>query len=119
MKATVRSITFWTEHLPPSTNALFANVAGKGRIRSERYREWQNAAGWDFNGKGSIAGPFKATITVCASKRRKGRDIDNFAKPTLDLLVKHGVVEDDSLCEEVTLRWGDAAGGMRVEVRAA
>ena len=31
---------------PPSVNALFANVAGEGRVRSARYKQWATAAGW-------------------------------------------------------------------------
>lgn len=111
-------IVIWTEHLPPSANALFANVPGRGRVKSDRYREWQNAAGYDYNKAGAshISGPFKATITVCESKRRKGRDLDNFCKSVLDLAVKHRLVDDDSLAQEIVLRWGEAVGGLRLEL---
>ena len=34
--------------LPPSANQLFANVASKGRVRSERYRAWAQVAGWQI-----------------------------------------------------------------------
>lgn len=109
-------LAYWTELLPPSTNQLYANVAGKGRVKSERYIQWQNAAGWDFQ-RGHISGPFTAEIIICSSRRNKRRDLDNFAKPILDLLVKHGVVDDDSLCQELHMAWGEAASGMRVTVK--
>ncbi len=111
------SITVFTSHLPPSTNNLYANIPGKGRVRSQRYRDWQAAAGWDFNGKGCINGPFTLAITVCASKRRKGRDLSNFIKPLEDLLVVHGVVEDDSLAQSITIEWGEALGGVRMQIK--
>ena len=34
--------------LPPSVNQLFANVAGKGRVRTGRYRAWAQVAGWQI-----------------------------------------------------------------------
>jgi crossover junction endodeoxyribonuclease RusA len=111
-------IVIHTEHCPPSVNECFANVAGKGRVRTKRYAQWAKAAGWDFNGKGTILGAFSCIITIDHSRRHVLSDIDNRIKPTLDLLQTHGIVTNDNLCEEVTARWGDAKGGMTVEVRS-
>lgn len=105
-----------TKHMPPSVNECFANVQGKGRIRSQRYRQWAQAAGWDMNGKGTVSGPFVVIITLDRARRHPRADADNFIKPTLDLLVTHKVIEDDRFCESVTCRWGDADGGMIVHV---
>lgn len=111
------SITFWTRHIPPGVNNLYANVAGRGRVRSERYREWAVAAGWDANGLGHISGPFTVSIVLCESVRRKNVDLDGKAKATLDLLVTHHIVDDDSLCQELHMAWSEAAGGMRVTIK--
>lgn len=107
-------ITLWTQHIAPGVNNLYANIPGKGRVKSKRYREWERAAGWDMNGKGHISGPFTLDLTVCESKRRKGTDLDGKIKATLDLIVKHGIVDDDSLVQAMTVRWGEALGGMRI-----
>lgn len=113
-------IIIHTQHVAPSANACYANqnVAGKrGRRRTVRYNQWAAAAGWDFNGKGQIPGPFTVVITVDRSRRHPLSDCDNFTKPTLDLLQTHKIIENDRLCESVTCRWGDADGGMTVHIQ--
>lgn len=110
-------ITIQSIHFPPSVNSLFANVAGRGRVRTKRYKEWAAAAGWDLNGKGQIPGPFIIDIILSRKKRRKNADLDNHGtKAILDLLVTHGVIEDDSLAERITIEWGDCTG-FYVELR--
>lgn len=103
-------IVVQSDHFPISTNALFANVAGRGRVRTKRYKDWAAAAGWDCNGKGSISGPFELRLVLSRRKRRKGQDLSNLVKCVEDLLVAHGIVEDDSLNEKITLAWGDCTG---------
>lgn len=104
-------ITIESQHFPPSTNSLFANMAGKGRVRTKRYKEWANAAGWDCKRKGTIAGPFNIAIILSRKHRRKNADLDNHGtKAILDLLVAHKVIDDDSLAERITVEWGDCDG---------
>lgn len=91
-------------------NTLFANVPGKGRVRTKRYKEWAQAAGWDMNGKGSIKGPYVMRLILSRSKRRKGFDLSNAVKCVEDLMVTHGIIEDDSLAEEILISWGDCQG---------
>ena len=110
------TITIQTAHIPPSVNECYANVAGKGRVRTKRYKLWSQASGWDFNGKGAIKGPFSCVITIDRSARHRASDIDNRIKPTMDMLQAHGIIENDNLCEVVTAAWGEAKGGMRVVV---
>lgn len=99
------TIIIESEHMPPSTNNLFANIPGKGRVKSERYHGWLMAAGWDCRRKPKIIGPFRISLVFSRGKRRKGSDLDNKIKPILDLLVKHMIIEDDSLCESITAEW--------------
>ena len=111
------TITVTSDHMPPSTNNLFSTVASGRRIRSKRYNEWASAAGWDANGKGSIHGPFVVRLILSRKKRRKGQDLDNLVKAPMDLLVTHGIVESDSLCEQITVAWGDCSG-FSIEITA-
>lgn len=113
-----QSVYLFTKHIPPSVNECFKNI-GKGRARTKRYISWAQAAGYDFNGKPLVHGPFTCVITIDRSKRHVLSDIDNRIKPTLDLLQTHGIIDDDRLCESVTARWGDADGGMTVHVTKA
>lgn len=92
-------------------NTLFANVAGRGRVRTKRYKEWAAASGWDCLRKGSITGPFTIAIILSRKKRRKNADLDNHGtKAILDLLVSHRIIEDDSLAERISIEWGDCTG---------
>lgn len=109
-------IVIESEHAPISTNMLFFNVAKRGRVTTDRYKTWKNAVGYDFNGKGSIEGPFLISVTLNAKKRRKGSDIDNKIKCLMDMLVAHQIVSDDSLCEEVHIRYGTCSKAFRLEV---
>ena len=90
---------------PPSANTLFANVPGRGRVKSKRYKTWLNCAGWELKegiGKKRIREPVHVVIKVARTITKKGKpsrkdgDIDNKIKPILDLLVANSVIEDDS-----------------------
>lgn len=110
MDAVPKLITLESSHYPPSTNSLFANVAGKGRVRTKRYKDWSSAAGWDLKGKGHIPGPFSIGIILSRKQRRSNADIDNRIKGLLDLIVEHQIVEDDRLCERLSIEYGDCEG---------
>lgn len=80
---------------PPSVNNLYIN-AGRKRVRSPRYRKWQDEAGWALKAARPPAfdGPVSVTIELCPPDNRR-LDADNRNKPILDLLVSHGVIKDD------------------------
>lgn len=90
---------------PPGVNNLFATFKNR-RIRTRRYEAWLSAAGAALleQRPRRVGGHFKVTI-VCERPDKRGRDLDGLAKAPLDLLVKHGVIEDDSLANEIILRW--------------
>ena len=97
---------------PPSANGLFANVPGRGRVKSEKYRGWLNAVGWDLKlaKPERVAGPVNVTLLFERPKGRRRADLDNRAKAALDLLVTHGVIEDDHLVQRLTLAWAPISG---------
>ncbi len=105
---------------PPSVNNLFVNARkGKGRFPSDRYKAWLEEAGWALKAARQIplTGDVTVDIVLCPPDKRR-RDIDNLAKAPLDLLVKHGLISDDSEIVELRLRWGEANGAL-ITVRAA
>lgn len=83
--------------MPPSVNSAYANVSGKGRVRSKAYRSWAEEAGWMVKAKrqGLITETVAVTIEICPSTKRL-MDLDNRCKPALDLLVSCGVLPDDN-----------------------
>lgn len=104
---------------PPTTNTLFFNRAGRGRIRTDRYRTWCTAAGWDLKAQKpqAIEGNYSLEIILGRPDKRR-RDVSNLIKAVEDLLVEHRIVEDDSKCADVRARWGDVKG-CQVVLRAA
>jgi Holliday junction resolvase RusA-like endonuclease len=94
--------------IPPSVNQIYANVPGKGRVKTKQYRQWLDLAGWQVLGqcKGKrIAG--KVTIDIEVRRLSANADADNRIKAVLDLLVKQNVIDDDKHVEKVSAQWAD------------
>lgn len=81
--------------LPPSTNALYANVKGIGRVKTRAYRNFVRTAGLYINAQQPerFTGPVEIKISLPANNRA---DVDNRAKGILDVLVKCAVIKNDS-----------------------
>ena len=104
--------------LPPSLNRLWRS--NRGRVhRAPRYLSWLKAAGWEQR-PARIDGPVRISIAAGRPDRRK-RDIDNLLKAVLDLVTKHGVIQDDAQVVSLTSSWSeDVAGGrITIEVKRA
>ena len=103
--------------MPPSTNALYANVSGKGRVKTAAYRQWIHDAGWQLQSQrpGRIEGRYHIEIILSFPSNARSIDLDN-VKAISDLLVKHGVIEDDSLAESFSVRRGSLGEGARVVI---
>ena len=95
---------------PPSTNNLFVNVKGRGRVKTDRYRSWLRAAGNELRAQKprKVAGPVAVSIEVGPDKRR---DLDNYSKAVLDLLVMCGAIDDDSNVMDLRLGKRDRDNG--------
>lgn len=98
------------KHAPPTTNTLYANAAKGGRVKSQRYRTWKVAAGWDIRQAkwSKVNGPVLLDLTVKRTNSRS--DISNRIKAMEDLLVDMEVIDDDRNVMEVRARWGDVEG---------
>lgn len=82
--------------VPPSVNALYANVAGKGRVKTKAYREWADSAVAGLYGLSLPPPPWSIRYTICAGEGwPESRDIGNAEKPLTDLLVSAGLLTDD------------------------
>lgn len=94
------------------------NVKRGGRIKTPEYRAWITEAGHTLNLQKPtpVKGRTKVLITAVRPDKRK-RDIANLEKPILDLLVAHGIIEDDSLVESLTLEWtSDNLAGVSISI---
>lgn len=87
--------------IPPSSNNMFVNRRG-GRTISGDYHRWREAAGWTLKALRlpKIAG--KVAIEIELPAKMRG-DIDNRIKPLCDLLVTHGLIDDDRHVWKITV----------------
>ena len=109
---------------PPSVNALFANIGGKGRVKTAAYRAWVSEAAWEIRLAARayrIEGRFGIVIVLGACPGHSP-DVDNMIKPIVDALVRAGVTADDrDLDGVIAVRSGRGAfvaGPDRVRVEA-
>ena len=102
---------------PPATNNLFFNRKGGGRAKSARYTSWRTEALWEAKKQhaGRVDGPYALTIIACRPDNRR-RDLDGIAKHISDALTAAGIIEDDHLCQKLTMAWGTAGKTVFVQV---
>lgn len=105
---------------PPSVNQCFANVPGKGRVKTKAYKDWRYQAGWLIKismAKAPKMGRYSVKIEATRQGKRR-RDIDNFIKPIVDALVESGVVPDDCQMQHCQATWvaGLPDGQLKVKV---
>lgn len=90
---------------PPTTNHLFANVR-RGRIKTDVYRSWREAAGYSIieQGRKRIHGHVSLAIALVKPDKRR-RDLSNSIKAIEDLLVSMAIIDDDSLVQRISIQW--------------
>lgn len=102
------SATFFSVTRPPSVNQLYAN-ASKGRRKTERYRTWLQAAGWDVRQQrpAPVHGLVRVWYRFPMPTDNIKRDLGNGEKALSDLLVAHEIIDDDSLIYDLRLFYGE------------
>lgn len=114
-----------SQHIPISVNRAYRNATMKDRvkhrIKTKDYGTWARAFGWDVQAamarQSPIKGPYTIEVTICRSKRHPLADVTNFEKPLQDCLGELGVIENDRFCEHFGIGWGEAQGGIIIEIR--
>lgn len=95
---------------PPSVNLLWRATKDGKVYRSAKYMEWRKLAMWQIAGQAKgqkHIGAYKLTILAVRPDKRK-RDLGNLEKAISDILVSQNLVEDDSLCEWLEVKWVEA-----------
>jgi crossover junction endodeoxyribonuclease RusA len=94
--------------MPPSVNALFRNLTGKGRVKTKAYRKWIKAADAEFMtqkrallGQTPVPSPCEVKFLVPATMRG---DASNIIKAGEDWLVSREITADDSKNWEVGVK---------------
>ena len=103
---------------PPSVNAMFFNVPGRGRVKTTDYKAWELEAGLMLRRQKPTIFSERVEISVDLDETRRG-DADNRFKAVADLLVKHGVIPDDSkrYVKRVSIGWESGVSGCRVQIK--
>jgi crossover junction endodeoxyribonuclease RusA len=104
--------------MPPSVNALYANI-GRRRVKTKVARRWHRDASWliKLTAKGRrIEGPW--AISLVLPRSMKG-DPDNRLKAVLDAAVASGCVIDDRHCVAVNVQRTGETSEAVVTLRAA
>lgn len=110
--------------MPPSTNRIWAR-SPDGITLSKDYRLWKDNAdrfvlytgAWRRATK--ITGRFTCEIILDQNERKRTGDLDNRIKATLDWLQSRELIRNDSDCDALSVRWGDAPHGCCVTLREA
>lgn len=108
---------------PISTNALFRNVPGRGRVMSKEYKLWKRLA--EDTLRAQVPLPrfaLPVSVTFYVGERGIGQmDSDNTAKAYLDALVRAGVIHDDSRkwVRRTSAVWVPSMGGCVAKIRVA
>lgn len=91
--------TLLLSRVPPSVNSMYRNVPGKGRVKSRDYINWikQSQVEIMIQRPRRHVGPVQVEIRIPTSQCRRTSDCDNRAKACLDVLVKQGVIVNDSM----------------------
>lgn len=94
---------------PPSVNTLYANVPGKGRVKTRAYKRWIEDAGWHMRLDGDkvrswqpITGPVQ--VKILGGNARQ--DNDAGVKAIFDLMTRMRVWLDDAQVREHTVSHG-------------
>jgi len=112
--------------LPPpiSTNRLWRSAKSESSrmavYKSGPYKQWIKRADAMLLEMGQLPGikPITGKFTALILLKPSSLDLDNNSKCLLDYLQSRNFIIDDKLCQELTLRWGDAPTGARVTLRA-
>lgn len=107
--------------MPPSANKLFANVPGKGRVKTKAYKTWRrNAILTIFaqvRADRRVGGP--VALSMCTPSGMRG-DLDNRLKAAIDALVKSNRIDDDKHVRSIfILKGGADKGTILIKVAAA
>ena len=112
--------TSFTLPMPPSTNQLFRNLPGKGRVKTRVYDDWRAHALTTIRLQRvpAVAGHVLVRMNVEMAGSRA--DLDNRVKAIFDAIVEAKIIRDDSLISGFLVGKLPPANGLaHVEIRPA
>jgi len=104
----VKTFKMLTKPIP--LNNVYANKKKGGRTKTQRYRTWCNAVGWELKAQHSSLNPIVSGaygLIITTGRKVTRADIDNIIKPIADALVRMNITPDDSKMEYVSVEKTD------------
>lgn len=105
----------FTMPTPPSVNALFRNVKGRGRVKTEAYFDFIQMGITAIRNQQvpALSGPVIMVYGIERIARNAlEADISNRLKAIEDTIVKAGVIEDDRFVTGIAISWLPRANGL-------
>jgi len=90
---------------PPSTNALFKNIRGRGRVKTDTYKAFIACALASLLQQRVEAVKGHVVLVIGVERVSKAADIDNRLKALLDVMVKAQIIEDDRFVTALSISW--------------
>jgi hypothetical protein len=102
--------------LAPSVNRLYANVRGKGRVKTKHYRQWIKTALGELVCQRAKPAQTPVSISILLPNMMIG-DADGRIKAVADLAVRAGIIPDDrrEYVNSVSITFGECEN-MRVTI---
>lgn len=108
-------------YMPPSVNSMYFNVPNVGRVKSQKYRDWEKTAALILRPQvtGRLAG--RVDIYFRFEDTHPTADCSNYIKAAEDLLVTVGAILNDNAkhVRSVKAEWAPIKGVEIKIVRAA
>ncbi len=103
--------------IPPSTNNLFRGGARGGRYKTQAYKAWLTAAGWEvkLQRPPTLHPPLRTCLRVLVEAPfGPNREINDALLPLFHILVKMGVIEATILIDDLHIvrSKADASGAI-------
>lgn len=97
--------------VPPSVNKMFKNIYSKrgGRADSKAYVDWKGHASWMLRSQHPPHIDGRVLAVVSVERGNAHADIDNRIKALFDVIVREGVIDDDSLITGFCVAWAPKA----------
>lgn len=102
---------------PPTANLIWRHARGR-HFKSRDYQAWMTEAGMLLNAQRARPIPGPVSISIVAPENGR-RDLDNYFKPTVDLLCQMQIIDGDRFktVKALSARWHDQPA-MLIEISA-
>lgn len=91
--------------VPPSTNSLFRNVPGRGRVKSKKYNDFIINALNELHCQKIKAINGNVVVVMGFERASRRSDVDNRIKALLDVIVKAAIIRDDRYVTALAVAW--------------